>query len=111
VQEPVYDGLFGGKACVLPARFQSSKPLTSLTERIEWFIEGKALSRSYDLAPRPPLYPSPVSKVDRQHTGRLRKRDNLIAEGSRDGRGAGHMNARKLVPREIIQYSLVALQN
>jgi hypothetical protein len=43
---------------------------------MEWFIEGQAFLRSYDLAPRPP--PSPFSKRDRRHTGRLRKKDNLL---------------------------------
>ncbi len=33
------------------------------TESIEWFIEGHAFLRSYDLASRPRLPPSPVSKL------------------------------------------------
>ncbi len=46
-------------------------------ESIEWFIENQAFSQSYDAAPPPPTpSPSPVTKLDRQHTGRLRKRDN-----------------------------------
>ncbi len=32
------------------------------------------------MAPPPP--PSPVSKVDGRHTGRLRKRDNFLGEGN-----------------------------
>ncbi len=49
-------------------------------------IKEQVFLRSYDSAPRPP--PPPVSKLDRQHTGRLRKRDNLL---TRDwgGRGGG----------------------
>jgi hypothetical protein len=39
-----------------------------------------------------PLAPSPVSKLNRLHTGRLRKRDNLLTGegggGEGDGRGA-----------------------
>jgi hypothetical protein len=35
-------------------------------ESIEWFIEGKAFSRSYDSAPRPPPLPSVSSTGDTQ---------------------------------------------
>jgi hypothetical protein len=36
-----------------------------------------------------PLAPSPISKPDRQHIGRLRNRDNLLTgEGKVGGRGA-----------------------
>jgi hypothetical protein len=45
------------------------------------------------------LTPSPVSKLDRRLTGRLRKRDNLLI-----GKGGGE--ARRPGPLEIIQYSL-----
>jgi hypothetical protein len=45
----------------------------------EWFIEIQAFSPSYDLAPPPPFLPSsPVSKLDRRHTGRLRKTYNFL---------------------------------
>ncbi len=37
-----------------------------LPENIEWFIEGQAFSRRYDLAPRPPPPPPPVSNLDRR---------------------------------------------
>jgi hypothetical protein len=37
---------------------------------------AKPFSESYNLAPPPP--PSPASKLDRRHAGRLRKRDNLL---------------------------------
>ncbi len=52
-----------------------------------------AFSWSYDLAPRPPPpTPPPVSSViilDRRHTGRLRKRDNLLTvKGGKGGGGA-----------------------
>ncbi len=40
---------------------------------------GQAFSRSYGLAPRPPPPPpSPVSKLYRPHTGRLRKGNKLL---------------------------------
>ncbi len=40
-------------------------------------VEDKAFSPSYDMAP--PTSPlSLISKLDRRHTGRLRKRDNLL---------------------------------
>ncbi len=42
------------------------------------------LAPLYDLAP-----PSPVSKLDRQHTGRLRKRDNSYATGEGEKGGGG----------------------
>ncbi len=51
---------------------------------VERVIEGQVFTRSYDLAPLPP---SPVIKLDRRHTGRLRKRDNLLM-GEGGGRRA-----------------------
>ncbi len=42
---------------------------------IKWFVEDQAFPPSYDLTPPPP---PPPSKLDRPHTGRLRKRDNLL---------------------------------
>jgi hypothetical protein len=52
------------------------------SERIGRFIEAQAFLRSYDSAQRPPPSPSPPpfpgSKLDRLHTGRLRKKDNLL---------------------------------
>ncbi len=42
-------------------------------------IEDQASSTSYDLTPAP----SPVSKLHRRQTGRLRKRDNL-GEGGKE---------------------------
>ncbi len=53
-------------------------------ESIERFIEGHASLRSYDSAPRPPPPTrSPVSKLDRRHTGRLRKSGNLLTAEER----------------------------
>jgi hypothetical protein len=61
------------------------------TKSTEWFVEDQAVSPSYDSRFFPlPLHPSPVtvSKLDRRHTGRLRKRDNLTGEGGGEGDGA-----------------------
>ncbi len=40
---------------------------TMVTKSIEWCIEDQAYLRSYDMALRPPLPPSPVSKLNRRH--------------------------------------------
>jgi hypothetical protein len=57
-----------------------------MPESIELFIEGKAFSPSYDLAPPPPPPPRPVSMLEWPHTGRLRKKDNLMTgEGEKPG--------------------------
>jgi hypothetical protein len=68
-------------------------------ESIEWFIHkiyrfrvSQAFSRLYDLAPHPPR--PPVSKLDPRHTGRLRKRDNLLP-GERGGRAAKSYDRKK----------------
>ncbi len=59
-----------------------------ILHNIEWFIEGQAFSWSYDLVPRPPPPPScPVSKLDRRHTGKLKKRDNLLTGEGGEGVG------------------------
>ncbi len=52
------------------------------------FTEDQAFYPSYDLAPLPPppTSSSPVSKLDRRHTGRLRKRDNLLTRSGGQGR-------------------------
>jgi len=51
--------------------------------------EKEGMSRRQDSAPSPP---SPMSKLDRRHTGRLRKRDKfLTGEG---GRGWGRMSRK-----------------
>jgi hypothetical protein len=44
------------------------------------FTEDHAFSSSYDWFLHRPLPSSPVSYLDRRHTGRLRKRDNLLME-------------------------------
>jgi hypothetical protein len=105
-----------GPAPCTTSRRRLCRPLSFLRripESIELFVKGQAFSRTYDLAPRPtlpPSSPSPVSKLDRRHTGKLRKRDSLLTEG---GKGVGeepnHTNARKPGPLEIIPYSLQAV--
>jgi hypothetical protein len=63
-------------------------------ESFEWYIEGQVFSRSYDLVPRPPALP--YIMLDRQRTGRLRKRDNLLTvEG-----GRGWARSRIIRPQE-----------
>ncbi len=67
-------------------------------ENIEWFIEGQAFSRLYCIIrllthPLPP--PSPGSKLDRRHRGRLRKRDKLVT-------GGGGARSRIIPPQEIL---------
>ncbi len=59
-----------------------------VTESIELFIEGHGLSsgRMIWLLAHP-LPPSPISKLDRRHTGRLRKRDNVLTGGWGEGEG------------------------
>ncbi len=60
-------------------------------ERLELFIEDQAFSRSYDLAS-----PQPHTPLDRHHTGRLRKRYNLMTGD--EGRGW----ARSIQQRESL---------
>jgi hypothetical protein len=62
------------------------------------------LSVVWDFALRPPpSSPFPVSKLGRRHTGRLRKRDNLLT-----GEGENYTTLSKPGPLKIIQYSLEA---
>jgi hypothetical protein len=56
-------------------------------------IEDQALS--YDLAPRPP---SPDSKLDRRHRGRLIKRDKLTGCGR--GIGGGGVGRSQIMRRQ-----------
>jgi hypothetical protein len=67
----------------------------------ECIIEDQAFSPSYDLSPLPPPIPPPptstVSKLDRRHTGRLRKGDNFLRVGGCEG-GAKSYQARKPGP-------------
>ncbi len=61
---------------------------------------GPGFLPSTDMAPTPSL--SPVNKLDRRNTGRLRKRDNwLTGDGggrTRVGEEPNHAAARKLGP-------------
>ncbi len=54
-------------------------------ESIEGIIEEPAFSPSNNLAPPHHLPHSSVSKLDRRHTGRQRKRGNLLTEGGGTG--------------------------
>ncbi len=70
------------------------------TESIDWIKEDQAFSPSYDSAPQPTLTlsPSPLSsKLDRRHTGRLRKRDNML-RGEGVGEEPNYTTARKPGP-------------
>ncbi len=49
---------------------------------IEWFIADRAFCRGMNW-----LLPSPVSKLDRRHTGRLTKRDKLLTGDGGEGWG------------------------
>ncbi len=54
--------------------------------------------------------PLPVSKLDRQHTGRFLKRDNLLKDEGEEGAGMepNHKTEkRKLGHLKIIQYSQI----
>ncbi len=77
----------------------TSDPLECSCQRVlnELYVEGQASLWSYDLAPRPPFpTPSPVGKLDRRHTERLRKRGKLLTgEG-----GAGWAWSRIIRPQE-----------
>ncbi len=55
-------------------------------EGFEWFIDGQAFSPSYDLAHPPSPPTSPVRKLERRHTGKRWKRDNLLT-----GEGGGQI--------------------
>jgi hypothetical protein len=56
---------------------------------------GFLADATYDLAPCPPQ-PSPVSKLDRRHTGRLKKKDNLLSEEGGGRRGAESYDRKKV---------------
>ena len=65
------------------------------SKSLKWFIEDQASSLAYDLAPPPPPSPrAPVSKLDRWHTERLRKRDNSLT-----GRGWEWRRKRRKIIR------------
>ncbi len=86
-------------------------PSTSKSDSIEWFIEAQAFSRSYDIIPRPSPPPySPVSKLDRRHTGRLL--DNLLTGeggGEEGGRGAESYDRKKAW--SSINHSILSAQS
>ncbi len=92
--------MFGGPS------IRSCGPYTSGS--IEWSIARTRLfSPSYDLAPP---HPSTVSKLDRRHTGSLRKRDNflMVERGRGLGRRQNHTTAaRNSPPLQSIQYSVM----
>jgi hypothetical protein len=68
---------------------------------------GPAVSLSYYLAPPPAPNPFPVSKLDGRHTGRLRKRDNLLTgETGRDGGGAKLYDGEKA--RSSLNHSIIS---
>ncbi len=70
-------------------------------ECIEWFVEDQTVSPLYYLAPPPPPphFSHHYSKLDRRHTGRLRKRDSLLTgEGGGVGGGAKSYDSEKVWP-------------
>ncbi len=83
-----------GTSSTLAKRQKHSRP-----ESIEWFIDDQAFSAVvwFGSSPTTLCSSSPDSKLDRRHTGRLRKRDNLLL-----GRGVGeepnHKTARNPGP-------------
>jgi hypothetical protein len=87
--------------------------LRTKTESIECFIEfidGQAISRTYDLVLLPPLPSSPFSKLDRRHTGRLRNRDNLLTWGGGGGEEGGKSYDRKKAWSSITHLILYELR-
>jgi hypothetical protein len=79
------------------------KSNTLLQRVVNDLYRTRRFSSSYDLAPTTPM-------LDRRHTRRLRKRDNLLTG---EGKGVGvmeepnHTTASKPGPLQIIQYSLL----
>jgi hypothetical protein len=61
--------------------------------------EDQAFSPSYNKAPPPPSPPplSPISKLDRRHTGRLRKRDNQREKVAGGGGGAKTYDSERIL--------------
>ncbi len=72
--------------------FPSHPPTTPPIREYTYLMiyRGPGFLTVYDLAPPPSSLPSPVSKLDRRHTGRLRKRENFLTE-----EGAGGGRSRK----------------
>ncbi len=76
------------------------------SDRVISYSIGGAFSRSNDLAPTPPPFPSPpVSKLDRRHTKRLRKGVNSWREMGWEGLGE-EPSHKKAWSSIINQYSL-----
>jgi hypothetical protein len=69
---------------------KNGNPLVGAQRVLNGLRRGQAFSRSVDLAPRPsPHPPSAISKLDRRHAGRLRKKDNLPKGQGGEGVGRG----------------------
>ncbi len=89
--------------CIILGRHLDSNPESCYCEQ---YYRGPGFLAvvGFGLAPSP----SPVSKLDRWHTERLRMRDNLLTgEGEGGGGGANHTTARKPVTLRYTKYSLV----
>jgi hypothetical protein len=65
----------------------------------------QAYSRLYDLAPSPPPPAFHVSKLDRRHTGRLKKRDNLL-KGEKVNIGRECANRSRESVNRLVTYSM-----
>jgi len=71
-----------------------------LLKNREHWIEDQAFSSSYDLASLP-LPPSRPYRLDRRHTGRLRKRDNNLLPAGMGGGG----RAKSWQPESMVLYN------
>jgi hypothetical protein len=79
-----------------------------IPESIECFIEDQEFSPLYNLALPTTPPPSTVSKVNRRHTGRLTKRDNLLT-GVGGGGGGGRSQVTPPQERLVLYKSLYTL--
>jgi hypothetical protein len=69
-------------------------------------LEDQTFPPKYNLAhPPPPPPPFPVSKLDRRHTGLLRKRDNLLTTGG------GRQIIRRRESWSSMNHSILSVQN
>jgi hypothetical protein len=65
--------------------------------------------RSYDLAPSPPSHPpSAISKLDRRHSGKLRKKDNLPKGEWEEKVGRGSESCDRKKDWSSINHSILA---
>jgi hypothetical protein len=95
--------------------FRTHKASTLIKKKIEFFsyigkfrveqlhTHSHIWGRASYLVPRlppPPSPPSPVSKLYRRHTGRMRKRDNLLT--GHGGGGNGWARSRIIRPQESL---------